>query len=213
METGDPVEGLRVPYRLETERLVLRCFEPDDAPAFLRATLASREHLLAWMPWAASMADGLDGVLPLLRRFRGGYDRDENYPMAVLARESGELVGSCGLHPRCGQGGLELGYWVHVEHVRRGYASEMAAALTRVGFELFRMDRLEIHCDPANEASRRVPEKLGYQLEGRLRRRISWPDGPARDKEVWTLLCEEHVSHPSAASPLAGYDLFGRRIV
>lgn len=205
--------GPVVPYRLETERLVLRCFEPRDAETLLRATLASEDHLRPWMPWAAEPARQLDGMLPVLRRFRADYDRDTGFVLAALSRANGEFLGSCGLHPRCGAGGLEIGYWVHVDHTRRGYATEMASALTRAGFELFRVDRMEIHCDPANEASRRVPEKLGYQLEGTLKRRIPWPVGPAHDKEVWTLLAEQHVTQRAATTTLAAFDFLDRRIL
>ena len=38
------------PYRIETGRLVLRCYEPDDAPLLKEAVDASIEHLLPWMP-------------------------------------------------------------------------------------------------------------------------------------------------------------------
>lgn len=192
---------------------MLRCFELTDAEALLRASQESQAHLRDWMPWAVDLPRDVDQQLPILRRFRGEYDRDLQYTMAVLSRASGALLGACGLHPRCGVGGLEIGYWVHVEHLRRGYATEMAAALTRAGFELFGVDRMEIHCDPRNLPSRGVPERLGYTLEGTLRRRIPWLAGPAHDKEVWTLFAEEHVQQPSAGSSLVALDALGRRLI
>ena len=45
-----------------------------------------------------------------------------------------EVVGSCGLHRRSGPEVLEIGYWVHVDHLGRGYASEIAATLTTAAF-------------------------------------------------------------------------------
>ena len=40
------------PYRIVTERLVLRCYDPMDAPLLKAAIDGSLEHLRAWMPWA-----------------------------------------------------------------------------------------------------------------------------------------------------------------
>ena len=40
------------PYRIVTERLVLRCYDPTDAPLLKAAIDGSLEHLRAWMPWA-----------------------------------------------------------------------------------------------------------------------------------------------------------------
>ena len=41
------------PYRIVTERLVLRTWEPRDAPLLKEAVDSSIDHLLPWMPWAA----------------------------------------------------------------------------------------------------------------------------------------------------------------
>ena len=44
------------PYRIVTERLVLRCWEPRDAAALKEAVDASLDHLRPWMPWAQQRA-------------------------------------------------------------------------------------------------------------------------------------------------------------
>ena len=57
----------------------------------------------------------------------------------------GSVVGGCGLHRRIGPSALEIGYWVHVAHTRRGIATAAAGALTAVGFG---MARHRAHGDP-----------------------------------------------------------------
>jgi len=37
-------------YSIETERLLIRCFQPGDAQLLLDATTVSKEHLMSWMP-------------------------------------------------------------------------------------------------------------------------------------------------------------------
>ena len=41
-------------YRIETERLVVRCWDPKDAALIQAAAAASKEHLLPFMPLAAN---------------------------------------------------------------------------------------------------------------------------------------------------------------
>jgi RimJ/RimL family protein N-acetyltransferase len=75
-----------------------------------------------------------------------------------------EVFGEVGLMPRIGPGDLEIGYWVHVDHIGRGLATEATHALTLAGLALPQVGRIEIHCDPANVPSAAVPRRLGYHL-------------------------------------------------
>jgi ribosomal-protein-serine acetyltransferase len=57
---------------------------------------------------------------------------------------------------------LDLGYWIHVDHIGQGYAQELARGLTEAAFGVEGIDRVEIHHDKANERSRGVPMALGF---------------------------------------------------
>jgi ribosomal-protein-serine acetyltransferase len=61
---------------------------------------------------------------------------------------------------------LEIGYWVHVDHVGRGLATELSAALTDTAFTVDGIERVEIHHDRANVRSGAVPARLGFTLMG-----------------------------------------------
>lgn len=78
----------------------------------------------------------------------------------------GEVVGGSGLHRRRGPDTLEIGYWIHVDHVRRGIASESTVALSTAAFAISGIHAVEIHHDQANLASRGIPAVLGYTLIG-----------------------------------------------
>ena len=75
----------------------------------------------------------------------------------------GTPIGGTGLHRRIGPEGLEIGYWIHADHTRRGYAAEVAAALTDAAFTVDGITRVEIHHDQGNVASQGVPRTLGYE--------------------------------------------------
>jgi RimJ/RimL family protein N-acetyltransferase len=199
------------PYRIETDRLVLRCWEPRDAPLLKEAVDVSAEHLRPWMDWLPDEPEELGTVAERLRRFRAEFDRDENWVMGVFAPDESRVIGGTGLHQRVGPGGLEIGYWIRVDATRQGYATELTAALTRVAIERCGADRVELRIDPANEASLGVPAKLGFREEATLRRRlVPLRDGEPRDVTIFVLFARELGGSPCAGARYRGFDAAGR---
>jgi len=201
------------PYRVLTRRLLLRCVGPDDAEEFQAVSAANRDHLVPWMPWARDDPQTVAEKAQLLRGFRARFDRDEDYIFGAFGRESGRLLGGTGLHPRVGPRAFETGYWVDHEHVRRGLASEMAAAVTRVAFDLLRVERVEIHVDVRNTASLGVPQKLGFVADGVLRRRSPTTLPEPGDMAVFTMFADEYPGTPCATTPLEAFDVLGARLL
>jgi RimJ/RimL family protein N-acetyltransferase len=202
------------PYRIETERLVIRCYEPRDAPLLKEAVDASYDHLREWMPWMRFEPQTLDEKVQLLRTFRGQFDLDTNYVYGVFSRDESRLVGGSGLHPRSEETAREIGYFVRADAVRRGFATEITAVLTRVGFELCGYDRIDIRIEPQNTASLGIPRKLGFVEEGVLRRRLD-PYGEGeerRDAVMFTMLREELAASPALDYAYRAFDVLGRRV-
>jgi len=202
----------RMPYRVETSRLVLRCWEPSDAALLKEAIDVNLDHLRPWMPWAMEEPQSVEAKAERLRTFRGEFDLDRNYVFGILSRDERLALGSSGLHPRGGEGSLEIGYWVRSSHVRQGLGAEAAAALAKVAFEFAKVDRVEIHCHPANAASAAIPRKLGFTHEA-TRRQVSRDSaGVPCDSMIWTLLASEYPESPAARLEIAAYDATGRRM-
>lgn len=200
-------------YRIHTPRLVLRCWEPRDAPLLQEALLASLEHLRPWMEWAQDEPRDLEEQINRLRECRARFDADRDYVYGILNRDETQVLGSSGLHTRAGDDALEIGYWVHAAHIGQGLATETAAALTQVAFQVNRVQRVEIHCAADNVRSAAVPRKLGYVHEATLREREFSPDGRPRDMMVWTLLAAEYPASPAAAAAVEAFDVAGRRLL
>jgi len=72
------------PYRIVSERLVIRCWEPLDAPLLKEAIDSSLEHLQPWMPWARAEPQELSEKVDLLRRFRGQFDLGTDFVMGIF---------------------------------------------------------------------------------------------------------------------------------
>lgn len=198
-------------YRIATSRLVLRCWEPADAPLLKAATDMSIEHLRPWMPWAAHEPTTLEAKVALLRTFRGNFDLDRDYVYGIFDRDESAVLGGSGLHTRLGPGALEIGYWIRADAINQGLATEVAAALTRVAFEVNGVQRVEIHCVTANVRSAAVPRKLGFRHEATLPRRIAHGD-ERRDEMIWTLFAEQYPDSPAARIEVAAYDVLGRSL-
>lgn len=198
-------------YRVLTPRLCIRCWNPADAVRLKVAVDASREHLRPWMPWAGE-EEPLQNYIDRLRRFRGEFDLGKDYIYGILSRDENLIFGGSGLHTRRGSHAREIGYWIHVDYIGQGYATETALALTKVAFEIDGMDRVEIHCDPANFASAAIPKKLGYTHEATLRRRSHWSEEKVEDSMIWSLFASEYPQSPAAELEIRAFDAAGREI-
>ncbi len=152
---------------VETPRLLLRPWKAQDAPALRAAIDASLPELAAWMPWAEheprTLAETEAYTVDSARRFAAG----EDYTFGVFARspELGtpdDVLGGTGLHRQMGRLGFHIGYWIRSDATDRGLATEAAAAMVKLSFELHGMSVVEITCDSDNLRSIRVAEKLGF---------------------------------------------------
>ena len=202
----------RYPYRIETPRLVIRCWEPRDATALKEAIDKSLEHLRPWMPWALKEPQTLEEKIDLLRSFRGKFDLGQDHIYGVFDRGETKVVGGSGLHSRVGPDAAEIGYWIAVDEIGQGYCTELVAALTKAGFEYAKLDRVEIRCEVANTRSARIPERLGFSLEATLRRRVEGSDGEKKDALVWTMHASEYPGTPSSELEVSLFDAAGAPI-
>lgn len=165
----------RLPMRVQAGDLTLRRLLASDEDDLYEAINASLEHLRPWMEWThdfsrATVTDFID---------RAGVRDDGPVSDApyVVRNAEGTVLGTCGLHARLGPHALEIGYWVHAGHTRRGITTLAAAALTTVAFDVPAIDVVEIHHDAANEASGAIPAKLGYRHVGGAPREAIIPAG------------------------------------
>lgn len=199
-------------YRIETERLVIRCYKPKDAILLKTSIDESLEHLKPWMPWAHDEPESLEKKTDRLRKYRGQFDLGIDYIFGIFSKKEDTLIGSTGLHTRGGENAREIGYWVNANYIGRGYALETVKALTKVGFEIEGLDRIEIHCASNNERSRNVPLKAGYINEAVLRDRTLDPYGEKRDVMIWTMFREDYLKNELAIGNLKAFDVNGELI-
>ena len=179
-------------YRIETPRLVLRCYNPTDAPLLEKTVQKSKDFLLPWMPWVNSEPEKLQVKIDRLRRFRANFDSDKEYVFGIFNDTETELIGGTGFHPQIGDDALEIGYFIHVDHIRKGYCTEAVKALLKIAFTLKKINRIEIHCDPVNIASASIPKILGFTHDGTLRARTKNYKGEPKSSMIWSLFKQKY---------------------
>jgi RimJ/RimL family protein N-acetyltransferase len=192
----------------------VRCWEPRDAALLKEAVDSSLEHLRPWLPWAHHEPQTLEEKVELLRGFRGQFDLGQDFIYGIFSADESEAVGGTGLHTRRGEGVFEIGYWIRGNRIGQGLCTEAVAVLTRVGFEICGVQRIEIRVDPENAASLAIPRKLGFVEEGTLRAILHGPDGAAMacDGIVFALLRDELAGSPAAAARFRAFDAAGNRL-
>ena len=120
---------------------------------------------------------------------------DEVTAYALMLRDAENLIGHMVFHPWFAPRTYEIGWVLHPDYHRRGYASEAALALLRYGFTALNLHRIIATCQPENPASYGVMEKIGMRREGHFRQCIY--QGIHEGKEEWwdeyfyALLAEE----------------------
>lgn len=200
-------------YRIVTQRLVIRCWAPTDAPLLKTAIDTNLEHLRPWMIWAKQEPTSLEQKIKFLRACRGDFDLSRDFGYAVFNLDESRVLGGSGLHTRLGREAREIGYWIDKDHLNQGLATEVAGALTRIAFEVDKVHRVEIHCDPRNLRSAAVPRKLGFQHEATLQGRDLDTEGQPRSTMIWTLFASDYPSTPSASLELQAFDVIFRRLL
>jgi ribosomal-protein-alanine N-acetyltransferase len=152
-----------VTYILETERLALREWRPEDAEALyvMMGDAEVMRYVDVGRPW-----ESVGRVREWIEKLNVSYRTRGFSRWAVVEREAGLVVGSCGFVPLPWSGEIDFGYMFRRDRWGRGYASEITPAVLRHGFERYGFGEVVASIDPKNDASRRVLEKIGFVYRG-----------------------------------------------
>ena len=145
---------------LETARLVLREFVPDDAT--LLALVLSDAETMRFYPTPFDRA----GVEEWIARNQRRYLNDETGLWAMVEKSTGELIGDCGITKQEVDGELlyEIGYHLRRDQWGQGFATEAAQACKAWVFANLSANRIISLIRPENLPSRRVAERNGMTL-------------------------------------------------
>jgi len=149
-------------FKLETERLIIRPFNLDDAAAMYELNTDPDVLMYTGDKAFNSMAEVEDLI--------NNYTQFEQYRIGrftVLQKSDNEYVGWCGLNYN-ENGQVDLGYRFIKKYWGLGYATESAFANLNYGFVDLDLDEIIARADIHNIASINVMKKLGMQYVGRF---------------------------------------------
>ncbi len=185
---------------LLSERLLLRDFQPEDWPAV--HAYGSRPEVYRYQPWGPMTPEDARACLVKIAAEAQEQPRTD-YTLAMVMTGTATVIGACNLtiHSQRFRCNLhrsgEIGYSIHPDYWRQGYATEAAQCLLRFGFATLGLHRIIGQCDPRNTATARVLERIGMRYEGHLRETMLIRDG-WRDSLIYNLLEQEWAAlHPA----------------
>ncbi|TKD69948.1 GNAT family N-acetyltransferase [Pseudalkalibacillus hwajinpoensis] len=156
------------PCEFETERLHIRYPMPGDGKAVHQSIQASIEDLKNWMPFARS-EQTLDDVEANIRESHVDFLKRTDLRLLLFHKASGEFIGSSGLHRiDWNVRKFEIGYWMDSRYSGHGYMSEAVKGILDFAFDQLKAKRVEIRCNTNNLRSRKVAERVNFDLEAIL---------------------------------------------
>ncbi|MEM7168152.1 MAG: GNAT family N-acetyltransferase [Planctomycetota bacterium] len=178
---------MATPRRLQTERLLLRCWTPADAELLRDSLDRSDAHLRPYIPFMRHEPRTLDETTARLQQIIENFDAGLHFQYAVFDAAESRLLGEVMLIRRDPAAGLELGYWLDVSAQRCGYATEAASALVQLAFHELGVAKLELRCEPENVASGRLAARLEFVLLRTIVGGSTDMRGDPCDLQVWSL--------------------------
>jgi ribosomal-protein-alanine N-acetyltransferase len=152
-----------MPTRLETQRLIIRTFEPRDSEAWV--ALVNDPEVRRFLPQTElatmeTFRDRLENRLAM--------EHDIGYTMWALEdKASGAFLGQCGIRPVDEGLGPEIDLAYHYTQAtwNQGYGTEAAVAVLSHGFGPLALAVIMAVAAPENVGSWRVMEKSGMRYQ------------------------------------------------
>jgi RimJ/RimL family protein N-acetyltransferase len=152
---------------------------------------AGDPEMFAWMP--VDMAASTEALRAWLAASLAGAQRGNEVPYAILAADSGAVLGSTRfLELRFEHLRAEIGWtWVTRGAWASGVNVETKLLLLTQAFEHAGLRRVEFKTDARNERSRGALLALGAKFEGTLRKHMVVREGGPRDSAYYSVIDEE----------------------
>jgi ribosomal-protein-serine acetyltransferase len=147
-----------------SENIVLKQLELADGLEIFNTIDSQREHLGPFLPFVELTKQLSDTQAFVEAVVNSPKDRLE-YTFTI--RVDGRMAGLIGLKDidRANRK-TEIGYWLSQDFLGRGIMTRSVSTLCDFAFGELGMNRIQIKCAVANTASRNIPQRLGFQLEG-----------------------------------------------
>ncbi|MFP3387319.1 GNAT family N-acetyltransferase [Brevibacillus sp. SIMBA_040] len=172
-----------------TEESYLKQLELADATEMFWLTDTNRAHLKEWLPWL-DFTNRVEDTAGFIQMTINQHNNNQGTHYGIWFK--GRLAGTLGVHNLDWiNKKTSIGYWLGAGFQGNGLMTEAVAVyIDKLIFGSWGMEKVTIHAATENWKSRLIPERLGFQLEGVLRRNEFLYDHYV-DHAVYSLLREE----------------------
>lgn len=177
---------------IETERLILRDFEPSDFDD-VHEYSSDYENVRHMVYGPNTPEQTREYLEKQCVQEREAVPR-MHYNIALQRKEDGKVLGGISLHMNWRRDDGILGAILNKRYAGQGYVTEGLTGATDYFFGVLKLHRIHGICDVNNAAILRIFEKIGYRNEGRMvKRGKSRPEDPEPyfDQYGYAVLSEE----------------------
>lgn len=179
---------------LETERLRLRKFSPDDL-ADMHA-ITSDAEVARYMNW--SEHNSIEQTAALLAEILKSYETGDCFRWAIALKDGNRFIGLMNVKPVFMHDRVNIGYWLGRPYWGMGYMTEALSATVKLCFETLGVNRVEADHFAENAASGRVMEKAGLEFEGVLKQYCLGKDGAYHDCRMYSITKDRYTKDRGA---------------
>jgi len=177
-------------YILQTERLILRRYELEDA---VRAHILAGEKEIIETTLAIPYPYLLEHAESWIQQHPKLIENGAAYPFAVVMKAGNVLIGTMTLRIDKQHNKGELAYWIGKDYWGKGYATEAAKRVMDFGFFELNLNRIWAPAMSKNWASTQVMKKIGMTYEGTLKQDIlKW--GTYEDVDIYGILKSDYTN-------------------
>ncbi len=169
-----------------TDQIFLKQIELSDSPEIFNTIDTQREYLGKWLPFVDSTRQ-VDDTKAFIQSILDIPAENREYTFVIQYDHAfAGLIGFKNTDKLNKK--TEIGYWLSGRFQKKGIITESVKSLMAFAFYELDINRIQIKCAVGNISSKKIPQKLGFTLEGTERDGELLSDGRFTDIEVYSKL-------------------------
>ncbi|WP_099157508.1 GNAT family N-acetyltransferase [Virgibacillus ndiopensis] len=173
---------------LETERLKLIEVGHQHLQSYFN--IMSRDDVTKY--YGMESLKNQEEAVNLIEHLRNNYESKRGIRWGIILKDTQNFVGTIGLNNLNIEGKkAEIGFELHPSYWNKGIISEAVKEVLRYSFEDLNLYRMGAVTFPDNVASNKLLKKVGFSLEGKLRRYL-YQNNQSHDALIYSFLSTEY---------------------
>jgi RimJ/RimL family protein N-acetyltransferase len=189
------------PDVIETQRLVLRCYQSGDALGILELVQQNRLQLVREFAQMAGLQN-LEEARLLVAEKREHWSVGKSFCYGIWRKHPNEQIGQIQVKNVAWEiPSAELGYFISNSSQRQGYASESIKGILELAFQGLEFQRIFVRVLSSNRGSFSLAKRLGFLEEGLHRKSFRSGLGELHDVHYLALTNDDFSAQPAQLTP------------